>query len=160
MAWTLAGPAVLALGLVAPAAGPPAPPDVPQETRYESVTLTGTVVLLTNALKALGLAADPEPIAGQVVLKGEDGAITPLLCDTASRALFRDERLRNRRAEIQGRRRKGLPYLQVVSLRIDDQGTLRTPEYHCEICKISVRFPQPCPCCQGALELRMKPATR
>jgi hypothetical protein len=127
---------------------------------YEEVTLTGTVVTLPEALSATGLAADPEPIAAQVVLKAADGTLTPLLSDTASRALFRDERLRNRRAEISGRRYRGLPYLRVVAFRVDDQGTLRTPEYHCEICKIQVRYPQTCPCCQGKMELRMKPDRR
>jgi hypothetical protein len=155
MPWPLA----LTLTLAAAAGGPP-PPAGAAEGRYESVRLTGTVIALTDALKSFGLAADPEPIGQQVVLKGDDGTITPLVCDTASRALFRDPRLRNRRTEIEGRRRKGLPYLQVVSLRIDDNGTMRTPEYFCEICKISVRFPQTCPCCQGPMELRMKPATR
>jgi hypothetical protein len=151
-------PWCLVLMLAVAASGPP-PAGAPEQ-RYETVRLTGTVAALTDALKSFGLTVDSEPIGQQVVLKGDDGTITPLLCDNASRALFRDPRLRNRRAEIEGRRRQGLPYLQVVSLRIDDNGVLRTPEYFCEICKIRVRFPQTCPCCQGPMELRMKPATR
>jgi hypothetical protein len=120
-------------------------------------TLTGKVVMLTQAIKDLDLEFDAEPIARQVVVVGDDDAITPLLSSDASRALFQDERLRNRRVEIRGNRFRGLPYVQVVSFRVDDHGKLRTPEYYCEICAISVRFPEVCPCCQGPMELRMKP---
>jgi hypothetical protein len=103
------------------------------------------------------LRADPESVAGQVVLLGEDGTVTPLLSDQASRALFRDDRLRNRQAEIKGRHHPGLPYLQVITFKIEQDGRLQTPEYYCNICTISVRYPQICPCCQGPMELRMKP---
>jgi hypothetical protein len=118
------------------------------------------VVELTDALKPLGLSFDSEPIARQVVLKDDAGALTPLLSDDASRALFADKRLRGRRAELRGRRYPGLPYFQVVSFQVEDQRRLRTPEYYCEICTISVRFPQICPCCQGDMVLRMKPEGR
>ena len=60
----------------------------------QDVTLRGKVVTLAAALDAakLGLRVDAEPIARQVVLLGNDGTITPLLSDEASRALFLDER--------------------------------------------------------------------
>lgn len=117
----------------------------------QDVTLRGKVVTLAAALKAVKLDArvDPEPIASQVVLLGDDGTVTPLLSDEASRALFRDDRLRNRAAQIRGKRFAGLPYLQVVTFKIDQDGRLQTPEYYCNICTISVRFPQVCPCCRG-----------
>jgi hypothetical protein len=123
----------------------------------EPVTVTGTALLLPEALKGSGLAIDTEPIARQVVIKGDDGGITPLFSDEASRALFEDGRLRRLRTEVKGLRRSGLPYLQVVSFRVAHEGRLRTPEYYCEVCTISVRFPQICPCCQGDMVLRMKP---
>lgn len=126
----------------------------------ETVTLSGRVVELAAALKAQGLSVDADPIAKQVVLKGDDGSLTPLLSDDASRALFLDERLRDRQAELKARRHPGLPYLQVLSFKVVDEGTLRTPEYYCEICTISVRSPQTCPCCQGPMELRMRPEAR
>jgi hypothetical protein len=134
--------------LLAPAATADAP---------EPVTLTGKVVELRQALQGRGLAFDPEPVAKQVALLGDDGTITPLLSTDASRALFQDERLRNRSAEIKGNRFRNLPYLQVVSFQIEDHGKLCTPEYYCEICTISVRYPVICPCCQGPMVLRMKP---
>lgn len=139
----------LALGLPL-LAGPPA------ALAAEPETLTGKLMLLPEALKALGVTADAAPVAGQVVLKGDDGTITPLLCDDASRAVFKDERLRHRRAELKAKRHAGLPYVQVLVFRVEYEGTLRTPEYYCEICSISVRFPQECPCCQGPMELRFR----
>ncbi len=131
---------------------------LPPRPAVESVTLHGKVMTLTAALQARGLdvAADPEPIAKQVVLLGDDGAITPLLSDEPSRALFLDERLRNRSAEVVGRRFAGVPYLQVVTFRVESEGRMRTPEYFCDICTISVRYPQICPCCQGPMVLQMK----
>jgi hypothetical protein len=135
-----------------PADGPPA--------RSDRVTLRGKVVELTGALKAKGVAADPGPIAGQVALVTDDGTVVPLLSDEASRALFQDRRLRDRRAEVVGLRIAGLPYLQVVDFRVEEEGAMRTPEYYCEICSISVRYPQTCPCCQGPMVLQMKPEGR
>jgi hypothetical protein len=134
----------------------------PSGSAPEAVTLRGKVMILAAALESrgLGLKADPEPIAKQVVLLAEDGSITPLLSDESSRALFLDERLRNCRAEIQGRRFKGMPYLQVSTFKVERDGRLQTPEYYCEVCAISVRYPQTCPCCQGPMVLRMKPDRR
>ena len=127
-----------------------------------SVTVRGKVLMLGEAIKARGLdlAPDPDPIAKQVVILGKDGTITPLRSDETSRALFMDARLRNRDAQIVGRRFAGVPYLQVVTIEVESEGRLRTPEYFCEVCTISVRYPQICPCCQGAMELQMKPDGR
>jgi hypothetical protein len=123
----------------------------------ETVTLRGKVVELAGALKAKGLAADPGPIAGQVALVTIDGSIIPLISDESSRAFFLDKRMRDRETEILGRKHAGVPYLQVGSFKIVEGGKLQTPEYYCEVCSISVRYPQDCPCCQGPLILRMKP---
>jgi hypothetical protein len=131
----------------------------PPSTPSESVVLHGKVLTLTEALTArgLGIKHDPDPIAKQVVLLADDGAIIPLLSDDASRALFLDERLRNCQSEILGRRFTGVPYLQVVSFKVERNGRLQTPEYYCDVCAISVRYPQICPCCQGSMDLRMRP---
>jgi hypothetical protein len=138
---------LVCLVLLVPDAAPPTP---------EPVTRIGKVVELTDALKTLGVPADDEPVARQVVLVADDGTITPLLSDPASRALFQDARLRARRAKIQGRRFEGLPYLQVVSFQVEEDNAFVTPEYYCDVCTISARYPQPCPCCQGPMELRMR----
>jgi hypothetical protein len=154
---------MLALGpslvcLLAVVSADPAPPS----PTPESVTVRGKVLTLAEALQSRGLGLKPDagPIVKQVVLLAEDGAIIPLLSDEASRALFLDERLRNCRGEIRGRRFGGVPYLQVVSFQVERDGRLQTPEYYCDVCAISVRFPETCPCCQGPMELRMKPDRR
>ncbi len=123
----------------------------------QTVTVRGKVIDLTAALKARDFKVDPEPIAGQVALVSEDGQIIPLLSDDASRALFRDKRLQNRETVIVGRKHDGLPYLQVASFKVREEGKLQTPEYYCDVCAISVRYDQDCPCCQGPLVLRMRP---
>jgi hypothetical protein len=124
--------------------------------------MRGKVKLLAAALESrgLGIKFDREPIAKQVVLEGADGAITPILSDEASRALFLDERLRDCPVEIEGRRFANVPYLQVVGFKVQRHGRWAAPEYYCEVCAISVRYPQICPCCQGTMELRMKPEGR
>jgi hypothetical protein len=147
MAWPLVGWLALMLPLAAP-------PDGPAD---RAVVMSGKVVELSTVLKELGWSVDAGPIAGQVVLREASGAITPILSDEASRALFLDARLRERAIEVRGRRHEGFPYLQVVSFRVEEGGRLRTPEYYCEICSISVRYPQICPCCQGPMVLRMNP---
>jgi hypothetical protein len=131
----------------------------PPSSTPEPVAVKGKVLTLAEALASrdLKIKPDTEPIAKQVVLLAADGAIIPLLSDDASRALFVDERLRNCQTEIQGRRFGGIPYLQVVSFKVERDGRLRTPEYYCDVCAISVLYPQICPCCQGSMELRMRP---
>jgi hypothetical protein len=128
--------------------------------RPEKVTLTGKVLLLPEVLKSLGITADSNTVSKQIVLQADDGNLTPLLSDDASRALLLDERLRNRQSEIEARRFNTLPYLQVTSFRVKEDGRFRTPEYYCDVCTISVRYPQVCPCCQGPMVLRMKPDDR
>ncbi|RUL89194.1 hypothetical protein [Tautonia sociabilis] len=134
------------------------PPTAVDGPVVETVTLEGEVVLLAEALGPFGLPEQQGPIADQVVLKRAGGEIIPLLYNVGSRAFFEDGRLRNRPAELVARRLEGLPYLQVVSARVaDESGALRIPEYYCDICTISVRYDQPCPCCQAPMELRFKP---
>lgn len=135
------------LALLAVAAGSP-----------EVVTLKGEAVRLADTLAAFELSADDGPIREQVVLRQADGSLVPLLPDPGSRALFLDERLRGRPVEVQGRRYPGLPYLQVTLFRVLENKIYRIPEYYCDVCTISVRFPQVCPCCQGPMELRYQAA--
>jgi hypothetical protein len=122
----------------------------------------GQVVTLATAIKALGLdvCPDSEATAKQMVLLSEDRSVIALLPDDASRALLVDRQLQNRVIEVKGKRHPGLPYLQVVTFKVEWEGRFQTPEYYCNICTIIVRFPQSCPCCQGAMELRMKPERR
>lgn len=143
----------LALVVVGSAAAQTAPAET-----AEPVTLGGTVLPLAQALRDRGIAAEADLIGPALVLRGGDGTLTPLVPNAASKALFSDERLRGRPTEVVGLRHAGVPGLEVVSFRVEEQGKLRTPEYYCDVCTISVRYPQVCPCCQGPMELRYKPA--
>ncbi len=124
----------------------------------ESVTLSGRVQTLEQVLKDRRITVDTTLVADQVVLLSPEGTVSPLLPNGASKAFFLDERLRDRPAEVTAWRHSGLPFLEVVSVRVEKDGKLRTPEYFCEVCTISVRYPQVCPCCQGPMELRYQPA--
>ncbi len=126
------------------------------------VTVRGRILTLDSALRSLDLELklDPGSASKQVVLLGEDRSITPLFRDEITRALFEDGRLRNLRAELHGRHYPGVPYLKVTSLRVEHDGQLQIPEYFCEVCSISVRAPQICPCCQGPMILQMRPDRR
>jgi hypothetical protein len=130
--------------------------DEPSPPRRE-LTLAGVVRFLPEVLKQRQVEADSEPVARQIVLEQSDGLVTPLLSNAASRALWLDDRLRGRPAEVRGWLHAGLPYLEVTNVRVEEQGLLRTPGYYCDVCTINVRYPQPCPCCQGPLELRYDP---
>ena len=62
-------------------------------------------LMLADAIKRAGAwrqRPDPEPIANQVVLLGEDGTITPLLSDDASRSLCGRATERPKRAALWG----------------------------------------------------------
>ncbi len=133
--------------------------DGPPATRGADVVLRGKVVTLAAAIKELGVEVKPDPdtAAREAVLLGADQTITPLFRDDASRALFLDERLRGRRVEVHGRRFPGVPYLQVSSFRVENEGTWQIPEYFCSVCSITERYPKICPCCQGPMELRWRP---
>jgi len=133
--------------------------DATEQRAKQDAVIKGKVLTLPAAIEAakLGIKADAEPIARQVVIMEDDGSLTPIWSDEASRALFLDERLRGKPAELRVQRLPGVPYVQVITFKIEDEGQLRTPEYYCNICTISVRYPQTCPCCQGPMELRMKP---
>ncbi len=124
----------------------------------EPITVHARALWLAEILKERKIPSDNEHSTAQIVLVEADGSIAPILRDEASRALFVDDRVRNRDLEVQARKFRGLPYLQVVLFRVRDSGgRWRIPEYYCDICTISVRYPQVCPCCQGDMEFRMKP---
>lgn len=143
-------PMLLSLAVVAARA------DEPSKGEPREVTLRGEVVTMAEVLQERNIRVDREPIAGQVVLLAEDGMVTPLFSDQASRALFQDERLRHRPAELQGLIYPGIPYLLLTNVQVEQDGVFQTPEYYCDVCTIHVRYPQPCPCCQGPMELRYR----
>jgi len=130
---------------------PPSPPPKRQLFR-------GEVVLLPEALQRQGVKAYSEELKDQVALETPDGELIPILPDWRGRAFFQDERLRDRKVELIGYRRKGLPYLQVLSVfTFDEKGRRQYTDYWCDICSIPMYEIKPCDCCQMEIRLRFQP---
>src|SRR5262245_55286785 len=78
--------------------------------------VSGKVVALGEALKLRGIKSYAEEIKGQVVLVKSTGEIVPIVPDWRGRAFYQDERLRNRPVDLVVNRRKGVPWVQVLSI--------------------------------------------
>ncbi len=118
---------------------------------------SGKVVLLEEALAVRDIKVSEE-MHGQVVLETDAGDLIPVLADWRGRALFQDPRLRNRKVDLVGFLRKGLPYLQVQSVfTFNESGQREYMDYWCDICAIPMYEIKPCECCQGPIELRFQP---
>ncbi len=118
----------------------------------------GEVVFLHDALKKRGVNAYEEELSGQIVLDTSDGRLIPIVPDWRGRAFYQDDRLRNRRVELIGQRKSGLPYLQVLMVfTFDENGGRQYTDYWCDICAIPMYEIKLCECCQGDIELRFQP---
>lgn len=123
----------------------------------KKVLLTGKVVLLRAALSRRGIKSFDEQ-KDQVVLETPQGELVPLISDWRGRSFFQDKNLRDRKVELVGFRRPGIPYLQVLMVyTFDKQGTRQLTDYWCDICAIPMYEIKPCDCCQGTIRLRFRP---
>lgn len=118
---------------------------------------SGKVVYLQEALKRRGVKA-AEEFKTQVVLETDAGELIPIVPDWRGRALFQDERLRNRQVDLIGSRQKAAPYLQVQMVFVfDEKGMRQYMDYWCDICSIAMYEIKPCDCCQEEIRLRLQP---
>jgi len=132
------------------------PADAPEP---EKKLFSGKVVLAQAALKARGIKVADE-MKDQAVLETPDGELIPVAADWRGRALYQDKRLRDRKLELVGYRRTGVPYLQVLQIYlINDKGEREAMDYWCDICAIPMYEIKECECCQGPIRLRLEPAT-
>lgn len=123
----------------------------------EKKLFTGEVVNLQKALAERGVEASEE-FADQYVLKTPDGELIPIVPDWRGRAFYQDERLRNRKVELVGYRREGLPYLQVLMVfTFDEDGQRMYTDYWCDVCSIPMYELKKCNCCRGPIRLRFTP---
>jgi hypothetical protein len=119
--------------------------------------VSGKVVLLSPLLKEREIEHYPEELRGQVVLETRDGELLPIIPDWRGRALFQDERLRDRPVDLLVQRRPKSPYLQVLSVyTFDEQGARQLTDYWCDICAIPMYEIKDCECCQGPIRLRFQ----
>ncbi len=118
---------------------------------------SGKVVMLQEALKPRGVKSFDE-FKSQVVLETDDGELIPIVPDWRGRALYQDERLRNRRIDVVGTRQKATPYVQVLMIFVfDEKETRQYMDYWCDVCSIPMYEIKPCDCCQMEIRLRLQP---
>jgi hypothetical protein len=118
---------------------------------------SGKVGILQDVLKRRGVKAFDE-FKSQVVLETNAGELIPIVPDWRGRAFYQDERLRDRRVDLVGTRRKAAPYLQVLMIFVfDDAGTRQYMDYWCDICSIPMYEIKPCDCCQADIRFRVQP---
>jgi hypothetical protein len=135
---------------------PPKPAAPAAETEQKKELFKGKVVFAVDALQRKGLKP-AEEMEGQVVLETNDGELIPILADWRGKAFFQDERLRNRRVELVGSRRPGVPYLQVLMVfTFNEAGDREYTDYWCDVCSIPMYEIKPCECCQGEIRLRFQ----
>lgn len=136
--------------------GKPVRQPVPKDESPKEL-FSGKVVFLQEALKRRGVKAADE-FKGQVVLETDSGELIPIVPDWRGRALYQDERLRDRRIDLVGSRQKAGPYLQVQMVFVfDEKGTRQYMDYWCDICSIAMYEIKPCDCCQEPIRLRLQP---
>ena len=86
-----------------------------------------------------------------------DGELIPIVADWRGRAFFQDKRLRDRKVELVGTRKPGVPYLQILMVfTFDKQGQRKYTDYWCDVCSIPMYEIKPCDCCQGPIRLRFQ----
>ena len=85
------------------------------------------------------------------------GDLIPIVPDWRGRAFYQDKRLRDRKVELVGFRKPGVPYLQVLSIfTFNDRGERQYTDYWCDICAIPMYEIKKCDCCQGPIRLRFQ----
>ncbi|MSR58304.1 MAG: hypothetical protein EXS05_11620 [Planctomycetaceae bacterium] len=120
--------------------------------------LSGRVMLLSEALKQRGIKSYEPEIKGQVVLVTPEQELVPIVPDWRGRAFYQDERLRDRAVELIVNRRRGVPWVQVLSIYMfDDSGVRNITDYWCDVCSIPMYEIKDCECCQAPIRLRLRP---
>lgn len=149
-------PVAMCVGVItlSASAQEPAPPKNDDEP--ERRLFSGQVVFLEDALTDSDVETYPET-GRHVVLKTDDGELVPILADWRGRAFYQDEKLRDRKVELIGFFRAGLPYLNVLAIyTFDEEGHRLFTDYWCDICAFPMYQIQPCDCCQGDVRLRFQ----
>jgi hypothetical protein len=151
--WNLAVAALV--GAACSAARADEPKQAAPPTRH---VYRGKVVNVAEALKRLEVRSSTDELKGQVALETPDGELIPILPDWRGRAFYQDERLRDRKVELVGYRRAGLPYLHILQVfTFDDKDQRQYTDYWCDICAIPMYEIKPCDCCQQEIRLRFQP---
>lgn len=128
------------------------------KTEPRKELFSGKVVLLQEALKRRGIKVADE-MKSQAVLETKSNELIPIAADWRGRAFFQDKKLRDRKVEIVGYRRPGIPYLQALIVYFFNEKNERVEfDYWCDICSIPMYEIKACECCQGPSRHRYRPA--
>lgn len=140
-----------------PVKTPAAPFQEPAKKDEAREVFSGQVVMLQAALEKRGIKSRDE-IKSQIVLETKAGELWPIVPDWRGRALYQDERLRDRPVDLVCRRTPGVPWLQILSIyTFDEEGERQITDYWCDICSIPMYEIKPCDCCQAEIRLRYRP---
>ena len=158
--WCAVLAACWSVGLLAAddAPKPPADPKVALKDEPKRELFSGKVVFVQDALKRRGIKVADE-MKQQAVLETEAGELIPIAADWRGRAFYQDEKLRDRKIELVGYRRLGVPYLQVLNVfTFNAKNERQDTDYWCDICAIPMYEIKECECCQGPIHLRFRPS--
>ena len=125
-------------------------------------TLKGRVVFLAEAIeRRFGIKSVAEAKLRTLAMECRDGRLIPLVEDLRGRAFRIDPRLRAfDEVELLVQRHPLSPAAQVIRLYARRDGERVEVDYWCEICSIAMFELKACDCCQGDIELRLRPAPR
>jgi hypothetical protein len=143
--------------LVARSATMSSEPDQPPGSSGRTVTVEGVVKSLADIAKARKIDGDSEPFAGTMAIETRDGRAILLRSDEGGRMFYLDESMRGRKVRLKIIETADFPLAMIVQAEAMHEGRWRVPQYYCDVCTISVRYPQVCLCCQGPMEFRFKP---
>ena len=127
------------------------------QTTAASELLTGKVFPLSEVLKSRQVASEYSSFENVMALLTDSGQVHLLLNDEGGRVLYVDEILRGKHLRIRIQPETDLPVNRVIKIEMEVDGRWRIPEFYCDICTISVRYPQTCLCCQGPMVFRLRP---
>ena len=158
---------VVVSALAGPGTSSPAKAAGPRHADDRCAAAVGQTVVVDAGDRAridppVSIALDPVPEARERVLalQTTDGTLVPILEDTRGRAFRRDERLREMTVELDVRRYRTSPAVQLIRvLEVAKDGRYEI-DYWCDICAIATVETKDCECCQGPVELRRRKVDR
>ncbi len=141
-----------------PSSTPPSTPSSKPSSKYITQSVRGKVVWISEALsRQHGVRLDADAAEALAALETPDGELLPIMKEDRGRGFWKDQRLRGIELELQVRRYKGVPLVQVLRVYRLKDGKKVELDYWCEVCAIQMFELKQCECCQGPTILRERP---
>ncbi len=148
---------VLAVAVLASIASRPSGAFVSPQQPARTITVEGVVKPATVKAAAKGQPGTAESQAETMAIIAVDGRQIAIADDEGGRMFYLDPAMRGREVRLKLIERGGGKPAEVIQSEVRHEGRWRVPQYYCDVCTISVRYPQVCLCCQGPMEFRYKP---